>query len=344
MRVLLSGAGGFVGHHTMAHILETTDWELVVTDSFRHKGLTSRINGVLGELDSSAKSRISLVTHDLRVPIDAILERQIGKIDAVISMASESHVDRSIETPRPFIENNIGILLTLLEFARNQRDLKVFLQVSTDEVYGPALGTTRHREWDPYFPSNPYSASKASQENLCFAYWRTYGLPMVITNTMNIIGERQDPEKFLPKIIRAIRSDDSVNVHAQEISEGKWKSSSRFYLHARSQSDALVYLINNIDRLKLYYDQANAIPEKFHIVGEKEYENDQLVNFVAQVMGKKAKISFEAFHASRPGHDMRYALNGEKLASFGWKHPEDIEKSIKRTVDWFLSNPDWLTI
>ena len=344
MRVLLSGAGGFVGHHTMAHILETTDWELVVTDSFRHKGLTSRINGVLGELLSSAKSRISLVTHDLTVPIDAILERQIGKIDAIISMASESHVDRSIETPRPFIENNIGILLTLLEFAKKQRDLKVFLQVSTDEVYGPALGTTRHREWDPYFPSNPYSASKASQENLCFAYWRTYGLPMVITNTMNIIGERQDPEKFLPKIIRAIRSDDSVNVHAQEISEGKWKSSSRFYLHARSQSDALVYLMNNIDRLKLYYDQANSIPEKFHIVGEKEFENDQLVNFVAQAMGKKAKIRFEAFRASRPGHDMRYALNGEKLVSFGWKHPEDIEKSIKRTVDWFLSNPDWLTI
>jgi dTDP-glucose 4,6-dehydratase len=344
MRVLLSGAGGFVGHHTLAHVLEKTDWQIVVTDSFRHKGLTSRINGVLSELDTNARSRVTLVTHDLTVPIDAILGREIGKIDVIISMASESHVDRSIENPRPFIENNIGILLTLLEFARNQRDLKLFLQVSTDEVYGPAQGATRHREWDPYFPSNPYSASKASQETLCFAYWRTYGLPMVITNTMNIIGERQDPEKFLPKIIRAIRSDESVNVHAQEISEGHWKSSSRFYLHARSQSDALVYLINHLERLNLFYNQANSIPEKFHIVGEKEYENDQLVNFVAQVMGKKAKIQFEAFHASRPGHDMRYALDGEKLANFGWKHPENIENSISRTVNWFLANPYWLTI
>jgi len=342
--VFLSGAGGFVGHHTMLHLLKYTDWDIVVSDSFRHKGLTSRISEVLEAFDSDTRSRVRIFTHDLIVPIDKLLQSKIGDIDVIISMASESHVDRSIEFPRPFVENNIGSILTLLEFAKDQKKLQLFLQISTDEVYGPAHGDTRHKEWDPHFPSNPYSASKAAQESLCFSYWRTYGIPLVITNTMNIIGERQDPEKFLPKIIRAIKFDQEISVHAQEIAPSVWKSSSRFYLHAQSQSNALMYLINNRDRLNLFYSQDNSIPEKFHIVGEKEFENDKLVKLVGEIMKKRAKLRYESFHQSRPGHDMRYALDGTRLARFGWHHPEKIEMSIERTINWFLANPAWLSI
>lgn len=341
MRVLLTGAGGFVGHHTLSHLLKTTDHDFVVTDSFRHRGNSARLRSVFEEV-SSAKERVRVITHDLTTPIDLVTSREFGDIQILISMASESHVDRSIEDPRSFIENNTNLILTLLEYSRQIDSLELFLQISTDEVYGPAPGGILHKEWDPYFPSNPYSASKAAQESICYSYWRTFGVPMILTNTMNIVGERQDTEKFIPMVISNLIKSKPIPVHAKKV-EDKWISGSRYYLHARNQADALRYLILNKQELSLNYKDDSSILEKFHVVGEKELSNEEMVNLLAKFIGTSPKIEFTDFHSSRPGHDLRYALNGDKLKNFGWVPPVPLEQSLQKTVNWYLNNKNWIT-
>jgi dTDP-glucose 4,6-dehydratase len=340
MKVLLTGAGGFVGHHTLSHLLKTTDYRFIVTDSFRHRGNSARLRSVFDEV-VSAKDRVKVVTHNLTTPIDLVTSREFGDIQIIISMASESHVDRSIEEPRSFIENNVNLILTLLEYSRHLQNLQLFLQISTDEVYGPAPGAVLHKEWDPYFPSNPYSASKAAQESICHSYWRTFGIPMVLTNTMNIVGERQDTEKFIPMIISNLINDKPIPVHAKKILD-KWVSGSRYYLHARNQADALRHIIFNKQNLLLNYTDDASVLEKFHVVGEKEISNEDMVNLLATFVGTLPKIEFTDFHSSRPGHDLRYALDGERLKNFGWVPPVPLEDSLHKTVKWYLNNKNWI--
>lgn len=341
MRVLLTGAGGFVGHHTLSHLLKTTDYHFTVTDSFRHRGNSARLRSVFDEV-VSAKDRVRVVTHDLTTPIDLVTSREFGDIQIIISMASESHVDRSIEEPRSFIENNTNLILTLLEYSRHLQNIQLFLQISTDEVYGPAPGAVLHKEWDTHFPSNPYSASKAAQESICYAYWRTFGIPMVLTNTMNIVGERQDTEKFIPMIISNLIHNKPIPVHAKKIL-GKWVSGSRYYLHARNQADALRHIIINKQNLSLNYIDDVSILEKFHVVGEKEVSNEDMVNLLAKFTGTLPKIEFIDFHSSRPGHDLRYALDGTRLKNFGWVPPVPLEDSLHKTVKWYLNNKNWIS-
>jgi dTDP-glucose 4,6-dehydratase len=339
-RVLLTGAGGFIGHHALAHLLKNTDWEFVVTDSFKNKGTTARLRSVFDENESYA-NRVSVIVHDLRVPIDKVTFREIGNIDTIINYASESHVDRSITDPRNFIENNVQSILTMLDFAKAQDNLSEFIQISTDEVFGPALNNVMHTENDPHKPSNPYAASKAAQENICHSYWRTYGVPMIITNTMNIFGERQDNEKFIPKSISAIVNHKKMPVHAK-FENGQWSSGSRFYLHARNQANAIKFIIENSKKINLKFNSADNQLEKINIVGELEMYNDELVKYISKVIGIDADIEYVDFHSSRPGHDIRYALDGSKLKSMGWSPPIDMYNSLEKTVNWYLRNPKWL--
>jgi len=340
MKILLTGAGGFVGHHTLSHLLKTTDHDFIVTDSFRHRGNSARLRSVFEEVESATK-RVKVVTHDLTTPIDSVTGREFGDVSIIISMASESHVDRSIEEPSNFIKNNTDLILTLLNFSRQLDSIELFLQISTDEVYGPAPLGTLHKEWDPYFPSNPYSASKAAQESICYSYWRTFGVPMVITNTMNIVGERQDTEKFVPMVISNLINNKPIPVHAKRVGE-KWVSGSRYYLHARNQADALKHIIDNKNKLALNYSKDSSILEKFHVVGEKELSNEEMVILLANFIGASPQIEFTDFHSSRPGHDLRYALDGGRLRDFGWLPPVPLEESLNKTVKWYLNNKNWL--
>lgn len=332
-RVLLTGAGGFVGSHTLIHLLHNTDWEIVVIDSFRHKGLTDRIRQMVHESHPEYTDRIRIFTHDLVVPISDVMAEQMGKIDYVISMASESHVDRSIEEPRPFVENNVNLILSLLEYIRAY-PVEKFLQVSTDEVYGPAPIGHDHVEGEPHRPSNPYSASKACQEDICYAYWRTYNLPIIITNTMNIIGELQDREKFVPKVIHSVANDETMTIHASASGE----IGSRFYLHARNQADALMFLLKNHTPTQYPADDI----DRFNIVGEMEINNLEMAKLIANSAGKELKYELVDFHSSRPGHDLRYALNGKKMADLGWVAPVPFIESLERTVQWTLENKHWI--
>jgi dTDP-glucose 4,6-dehydratase len=391
-RVLLTGAGGFVGHHTLEHILETTDWEVVCIDSFRHRGKTDRIREVLDGLaekdgvrdhhcSTQYDDRVEVLTHDLRVPISPQLDHEIGHIDYVISMASESHVDRSCVEPRPFIENNVALVLTLLEWMRSRSwrprpnstlqetsslygPVEKFLHVSTDEVYGPAPVGHDHAEGEPHRPSNPYSASKAAQEDIVYSYWRTFDLPVAISNTMNIIGERQDPEKFVPLVLSKVMKGEQVTIHAGPSSKSRvgtmvidepMKPGSRFYLHARNQADALVYLLKNIpfhrygDANEVRFDSGHVDRfehgmGRFNVVGEREIDNLQMAFLIAE--HAKCNLHYELvdFHSSRPGHDLRYALDGTLMSNLGWKPPVPLEDSLARTIQWTLQpeHAHWL--
>jgi dTDP-glucose 4,6-dehydratase len=335
-RVLLTGASGFVGSHVLRHLLAKTDWEVVCPVTFRHKGLPDRIKLSVNGIDDDFK-RVKIVKCDLVYPISKLTSLEFGKVDYVINVASESHVDRSINYPADFIINNVSLMCNILDWVRTQNGLEKFIQVSTDEVYGPAAEGHKHKEWvDLHLPSNPYSASKSAQESIAFSYWRTYGLPIAITNTMNIIGEMQDPEKYVPMVIKKVLSGEKVSIHGTL--DGK--IGSRFYLHARNQADGLLHVLT---QKFLKYGESERLL-KYHIVGEKEINNLQLAELIASIIGKKLNYEIVDFHSSRPGHDLRYALDGEKIKVSGWTPPIPLEDSLRSTIDWTLKHPEWLLI
>jgi dTDP-glucose 4,6-dehydratase len=339
MKVLLTGAGGFVGHHTLEHILKTTDWEVVCLESFRHKGMSARLRDVAA-INKDQWHRVTVITHDLIAPIDHVTKKEIGNIDVIINMASESHVDRSLVEPRHFITNNVALALNMLEYAREIKP-SLFIQISTDEVYGPAKHGD-HPEYDPILPSNPYSGSKAAQEAIAISYWRSYDVPVVISNTMNMFGERQDVEKFIPKTIRHFRNKEATPIHGLEIN-GVWKSGSRFYLHARNQADALVFIAKHHVKHPIKYSEGLERPERFHVGGEREVSNEEMATMIASLMGlTEGVIERIDVGTTRPGHDLRYGLERNTLEGWGWKSPLTFEESFSRTVHWTLDHPEWL--
>jgi dTDP-glucose 4,6-dehydratase len=335
VRVLLTGVGGFMGAHVLEEILSSTDWDVIGVASWRHKGTPERIEEVLST-NPAWTSRVEIITHDLTAPFTERTKQRIGKIDYIINVASESHVDRSIEDPVPFVTNNVSLILNMLEFAREVKP-KTFLQISTDEVYGPAPDGVNFKEWSTQLPSNPYSASKSAQESICISYWRTYGVPVIITNTMNLFGEMQDPEKYTAQLIRKISNGETVHVHGTPEDVG-----SRYYLHARNQANALLYVIQRIEP-QMYTDKGGIDrPHRFNIVGDVEMDNLALAQKVAELMDKQLKYEFVDHHATRPGHDRRYALDGTKLKEHGWKAPKEFEDSLDKYIKWTKKHPLWL--
>ena len=334
-KVLLTGVGGSIGCHTLAHILKTTDWDVIGIDSFRHKGLTDRVTAVLTPHPGWDK-RTTIFTHDLTAPISEMLAKQIGEVDYIINMASLSDVRPSITDPAWFIDNNMRLMLTMAEYART-RQIKAFMQISTDEVYGPTDGKTLHREWDPIVPSNAYSASKAAQEAIATSYWRSYGLPLIIVNLMNNFGEMQSPDKFPAIVQRKVRAGECVHIHATNSVVG-----SRFYIHSRNSADAFLFILNNVIPHKHIEGLADK-PERFNISDENsQISNLELAAMIAKFIGKKLDYDIVSASTSRPGHDIHYGLSGAKLAALGWKSPLTLETSMRNTVEWYEEHPEWL--
>lgn len=335
-RVVLTGVGGFIGHHCLEHFLDHTDWHIVGIDSFLHKGTVSRLNCV----PNYDPERVTILRHDLAVPIDRALENQIlGRtlesegepIDIIINMASDSAVERSVTDPIPCLTNNYLLAIHMLEFARKVKP-RVYYQISTDEVYGEA-GRTSHIEWDAIMPSNPYAASKAAQEAVAISYWRTYGVPVVITNTMNAIGEGQDKEKFLPKLIWKIATDQQMEIYGEPGAIG-----SRFYLHAKNMADALIFLSKYPPAKYL----SSPRPDRYNVVGDMELNNLEVAELIAEIMGKKLKYRLVPSESARPGYDRRYALDGNKIEKMGWKPPLPTSVAFEKIVKWSLANPHWV--
>jgi len=334
-RVLLTGISGSIGTHTMIHIFHNTDWEIVGLATYTHKGLVERITEMLSE-HQEYWSRLTLITHDLAKPFTKKLKRQIGHIDYIINMAALSDVEASIQNPVPFVQNNINIALNTLEFAREAKP-GAFIQISTDEVYGASGEDQAHAEWSAIIPSNPYSASKAAQEAIAISYWRTYGVPVVITNTMNNFGEYQQYSKYPVIIQRAIMNDEVLTVHGT-----KEKLGTRYYIHSRNHSDALLFILKN---LPPYLHTPGEVdrPDRYNIVGDKQVSNLELAQVIADLMGKKLKYELVDFHSTRPGHDLHYGLDGTKLKKLGWKSPLPFEESLRQTIQWQLEHSEWIT-
>jgi len=233
MNVLVTGGAGFVGHHLIEHILQNTNWKIVSLDRLDTSGNLNRLSEL--PIWKKEKARVKIVHHDLRAEINSQVARSIGVVDYIFHIAASSHVDRSIENPREFVENNVLGTCSILDFAR-QYDCDRFLYFSTDEVFGPAPDSVRYKEWDRYNSGNPYAATKAGAEELCLSYANTFGLKIVITHTMNVFGERQHPEKFIPSTIRKVLKGETVTIHSSK--DGV--PGSRFYIHARNVAAAPV--------------------------------------------------------------------------------------------------------
>ncbi len=203
---MVTGASGLMGAHVVKHILATTDYNSIVLPvTYKHRGIQDRINYIL-EGSPMALSRVKIVPVDLAQPMSPVTYAKFGKVDYVINCASESHVNRSIENPTPFILNNVSLMCNMLDWAR-ETGVEKFLHISTDEVYGPGSKHRTNKEWkDLHLPSNPYAASKAAQEDIALSYWRTYGVPIGIVNSMNIIGETQDSEKYMAMVMKKIKA------------------------------------------------------------------------------------------------------------------------------------------
>lgn len=333
MKLLLTGASGFIGSHFLEHVLQNTDWEVTCICSWQHKGTPERIERALRD-NEKYKKRVTVITHDLASPFTDTTKKRLGQFDYIVNFAADSDVERSIQDPVPFVQNNVNVALTMLEFAREYKP-KVFLQVSTDEVYGVAPVGINHKEWSPILPSNPYSASKACQEAIAISYWRTYGVPVVITNTMNNFGETQDTEKYIAKLISKISKGEKVMVHGDKNNIG-----SRFYLHARNHADAILFLLDR--EPTMYKDTSEIIyPDRYNVVGEDELDNLQMAKTVALLMDKPLVYELSDFHHTRPGHDRRYALDGNKLKNLGWEAPVSFLDSLKKYIDWTLQHDIW---
>lgn len=332
-RCVLTGASGFFGSHLLRHLLMNTNWDIVCIVSWKHKGTPERIENAWKDLD---KNRVTIIRHDLEAPFTEHTKKKISNVDYILNIASNSHVDRSIDDPRPFVAGNVESVLTMLEFSREAKP-KLFLQFSTDEVYGPAPKGVDYPEWSIIRPSNPYSASKAAQEAIAFSYWRTYNIPVIITNTMNLVGQTQDAEKYPARLIRKIYLGETVTVHGKPDDIG-----SRYYIHARNAADAVLFIVNNLPP-KHYVEDVILEPDRYNIVGETELNNLEFAQMTARLMGKELKYEFTDFHYGRPGHDRRYALSGEKLKKAGWVQPMDFESSWEKVIDWTIEHKnEWL--
>lgn len=332
-KVLLTGGAGSIGVHTIAHIMHNTDWEIVSLDSFHHKGYRERLTELLKE-HQDWKKRIVEIQHDLVCPISPEMQKHIGKIDYILHLAALSDVFFSIENPVYTIQNNINSTLMILEYARIVKP-EMFIYFSTDEVYGPVKKGGAHKEWDTHKPSNAYSASKAACEDICYAYWRSYGLPIVITNTMNNFGEMQSSTKYPVIIQKKLEKGEVVMVHGNEKEAG-----TRFYIHSRNASDALLHII----KLGAQLHKIGEIdePHRYHIVGDECLSNLELAQIISGIMGKELKYEIVDFHKDNPAHDIHYGLEDNKLRTSGWKQPKSFKESMAETIAWQQQHREWI--
>eukprot|EP00906_Rhabdomonas_costata_P008726 RCo012391 len=324
-KILLTGGCGFIGHHMVEHfVLNRPQNEIVVLDK-----LTYASQGMDRLRDTGIMDRVMCFCVNLCRPLSAGIKYEIGPdVEFIVHMAAETHVDNSIAEPAPFVTNNVLSTLHILEYARELKGLKAFFYFSTDEVYGPALEGRLFRETDAHHPTNPYSASKSASEQVCLAYAHTFGVPVIVINIMNAFGERQHPEKFIPKTIKNVLSGEPVCIHAYP---DRREAGSRFYIHARNISSAVLFLL-----------ERGRVGQTYNIVGEKEVDNLLLAQMIAKTLGKELVYDMVDFHSDRPGHDLRYGLNGEKMATMGYVNPRTFEQSLEGTVLWTVANPKWL--
>jgi dTDP-glucose 4,6-dehydratase len=338
-KVLITGGAGFIAHHLIGHILETTDWEIITLDRLDYSGNLNRLHDLMISFMPETKRRVKIVHHDLKAELNPLVRSEIGDVDYILHLAAGSHVDRSIDYPMEFVLDNVVGTCNILEFARLQPNLERFVYFSTDEIFGPAPNGIKYKEEDRYNSTNPYSATKAGGEELAVAFQNTYGLPIYITHTMNVFGERQHPEKFIPMTIKNVRDGGMVTIHSDST---RTIPGSRHYIHAEDVASAVLFLLNYEGTFEPTWGGAKC--PKFNIVGSEELNNLQLAQIIAEAQDKELKYELVDFHSARPGHDLRYALDGDKMKKLGWEPAKSVRERIAEVTKWTLANRRWIRI
>ena len=326
-KVLVTGGAGFIGHALIEHLLANTNYEIISLDRLDTSGNLSRL-GTLIKDNPEYQGRLRVVWHDLKAPLNDYVLKKIGHVDYILHLAAGSHVDRSVLFPMEFVMDNVVGTCNILDYARlHCEGLKLFLYFSTDEVFGAAPEGVVFKENDRYNSGNPYAASKAGAEELCVAYENTYRLPIVITHTMNVYGPKQHPEKYIPLIVNKVLKGETLEVHSNpELT----KASKRHYLHSEDVASAVLFLMHN-----------HEIGEKYNIVANQESDNLELALKIAEIMDMPLKYELVDPQVTRPRHDFRYALCGQKLKDMGWNQKIDLEAGLKSVIDWFVTNEEW---
>jgi len=333
-KLLLTGGCGFVGHHLVEGVLKQTNWDIVILDALTYAGNLNRLSDI--NIWEKEKHRVKFIWWDLKAPISETISKMIGKVDFIWHLAAESHVERSLEDAVPFAMSNVVGTTHLLEWIKKENPQAKTIIFSTDEVFGPAPQGVYFKEDDVHRPSNPYSASKSGEEMMGYAFAHSFKLPIFVVRSMNIYGERQNSEKFIPKTVRAILKGEKVIIHGTP----ETGFSSRCWIHAREVCNALLFLTEKGESEQFY-----------HIVGE-EKPVDYLANKICQIIKRRnllpEEIEYIDFHGGglRPGHDLRYALSGEKLLKMGFKYKLDLEESFDKMILWMCrkENRKWLNL
>ena len=328
--ILVTGGAGFIGSHVIRQFVQKyPDYKIINLDKLTYAGNLENLKDIE---DAPNYEFVKGDIYDAEF-LDQLFDKY--SIDGIIHLAAESHVDRSITDPNEFIKTNIVGTVNLLNVAKkfweNDFEGKLFYHVSTDEVYGSLGDEGYFREDTSYDPRSPYSASKASSDHLVRAYYNTYNLPIVISNCSNNYGPNQFPEKLIPLFINNIRNNKELPVYGKGENIRDW-----------------LYVVDHAKAIDLIYHKGK-IGDTYNIGGDNEWKNIDLIRKLCELMdhklnrnpGESAKLI--TFVKDRAGHDMRYAIDSSKIKEeLGWKQDVDFEEGLSRTIDWYLSNDEWL--
>lgn len=334
MKILVTGGAGFIGSAVIRHIINNTTDHVVNVDKLTYAGNLES----LAEVSGNSRYAFEQVDICSRAEMDRVFSDH--QPDAVMHLAAESHVDRSIDGPAAFIETNIVGTYTLLEAARHywqelddaRKNAFRFHHISTDEVYGDLEGPEDlFTETTPYSPSSPYSASKASSDHIVRAWRRTYGLPTIVTNCSNNYGPYHFPEKLIPLMILNALEGKPLPVYGKGNQVRDW-------LYVEDHARALYKVVTE-----------GEIGETYNIGGHNEKQNLEVVhalcNLLDELRPRADGISYRSLvtHVQdRPGHDLRYAIDASKIQrELGWMPEETFESGIRKTVEWYLNNQNW---
>ncbi len=329
-RILITGGAGFIGSHVVRRMVnEYPSYQVVNLDLLTYAGNLENLK------DIEAQPNYNFIKGD--IANETLVQQLIDEyeFDGIIHLAAESHVDRSIDDPLAFAQTNIvGTIVLLNAFRDRYQDQwhnKRFYHISTDEVYGSLGQNGFFTEESPYSPNSPYSASKASADHFVRAYGETYGLPYVISNCSNNYGPNQFPEKLIPLFIKNILKEKPLPLYGDGKNTRDW-----------------LYVIDHAAAIDLVYHQGR-VGETYNIGGFNEWKNIELVQLLCRLMDEKlgrspgSSENLVTFVTDRPGHDLRYAIDATKInKELGWEPSVTFEEGLSATIDWYLSNQEWL--